>query len=206
MLSLRKPTDAEAQSYLAARKNCSHSYCGGLVGASRDQCPAGYAIGHYRVQLGTGSDVFDQAKQAIRQWRMFPGELIELHPNRPTIDVGADVALRIHAMGLWALAACRVVYTVDETTTGQGTDVERFGFAYGTLPGHVEQGEERFLVEWDRADDRVTYDLMAFSRPDNALVWMGLPIARYYQRRFAILSCRAMMISVNSSSTTSEGA
>jgi hypothetical protein len=28
--------------------------------------------------------------------------------------------------------------------------VERFGFAYGTLPCHLVAGEERFVVEWDK--------------------------------------------------------
>ena len=28
-----------------------------------------------------------------------------------------------------------------------GQIVAMFGFAYGTLPGHVESGEERFLIE-----------------------------------------------------------
>ena len=57
--------------------------------------------------------------------------------------------------------ACRVVYVVDEPG--------RFGLAYGTLPGHVERGEERFLVERDSTDGSVWYDLLAFSRP-NSLV------------------------------------
>ena len=38
----------------------------------------------------------------------------------------------------------------------------RFGFAYGTLPGHGGSGEERFLIERDR-DDGVWYDILAFS-------------------------------------------
>jgi len=48
------------------------------------------------------------------------------------------------------------VYVIDETVP-----VRRFGFAYGTLPAHVEQGEERFSVEL-HADGAVWYDLRAF--------------------------------------------
>ena len=51
-------------------------------------------------------------------------------------------------LGLWWLNACRIVYVVDEAGP-----VTKFGFAYGTLPGHAGTGEERFLVEWDRASD-----------------------------------------------------
>src|SRR5262245_46391050 len=43
--------------------------------------------------------------------------------------------------------------------------VNRHGFASGTLPAHAESGEERFIVEWDRADGGVWYDILAFSRP-----------------------------------------
>ena len=39
--------------------------------------------------------------------------------------------------------------------------VEEFGFAYGTLPGHVLSGEERFEVRWDRRGGSVWYDLRA---------------------------------------------
>lgn len=40
---------------------------------------------------------------------------------------------------VWSLNAARIVYVVDEP--------RRFGCAYETLPGHVERGEERFLIE-----------------------------------------------------------
>ena len=49
----------------------------------------------------------------------------------------------------------------------------RFGFAYGTLPGHIEAGEERFLIEWDRGDDRVWYDIVAYFRPRHVLARVG---------------------------------
>jgi Domain of unknown function (DUF1990) len=44
---------------------------------------------------------------------------------------------------IWSRSAapCRVVCVVDEAGP-----TSKFGFAYGTLPGHVESGEERFLI------------------------------------------------------------
>jgi uncharacterized protein (UPF0548 family) len=56
------------------------------------------------------------------------------------------------------------VYVVDELSC--------FAYAIGTLPGHVEKGEERFMLEW-LPDDSVWYDLFAFSRPQHFLAWMG---------------------------------
>ena len=43
--------------------------------------------------------------------------------------------------------------------------VQRYGFAYGTLPEHVESGDVRFTVDWHEADGAVWYDILAFSRP-----------------------------------------
>jgi len=70
--------------------------------------------------------------------------------------------------------------------------VRRYGFAHGTLPAHAESGEERFLVEWDRADDAVWYDVLAFSRPNLVLARLGYPLTRRTQKRFARESAAAM--------------
>ena len=193
MVSFTRPSDAAAAAYLAARRGAGYSYPAQLVGATRDRLPPGYAIAHYRVPLGTGERVFQRAKIAIADWKMFPQDLVELYPARPCLAVGTDVALRIRTACLWWLASCRIVYTVDETPGADAHSVYRFGFAYGSLPGHAEQGEERFLVEWNPVDDRVTYDLLAFSRPDAPLVWLGLPFARFYERRFGWQSCQSMV-------------
>jgi uncharacterized protein (UPF0548 family) len=70
--------------------------------------------------------------------------------------------------------------------------VRSFGFAYGTLPGHLESGEERFLIEWDWADNCVWYDILAFSRHRHILAWLGYPWVRYLQKRFRQESAAAM--------------
>ena len=83
--------------------------------------------------------------------------------------------------------ACRVAYTIDEHEP-----VRRFGFAYGTLPAHVEQGEELFSIEqW--ADGTVWYRIQAFSRPRFWPVRMAQPIARLLQRKFVRDSQAAMV-------------
>jgi uncharacterized protein (UPF0548 family) len=69
--------------------------------------------------------------------------------------------------GLWSLNSCRIVYVIEE----EASLLKRYGFAFGTLPGHVERGEERFTVEWDRADDSVSYEVFAFARL--AHTWPG---------------------------------
>jgi uncharacterized protein (UPF0548 family) len=94
-------------------------------------------------------------------------------------------------LGVWWLNACRIVYVVNEAGP-----VTRFGFAYGTLPGHVESGEERFLIEWNRADDSVWYDILAFSRPNVLLARVGYPFVRHKQARFRRDSTASMLRAV----------
>jgi uncharacterized protein (UPF0548 family) len=75
--------------------------------------------------------------------------------------------------------------------------MSRYGFAYGTLPGHVEAGEERFLVEWNKSDNRVWYDIVAFSRPRHVLARLGNFQVRRMQKRFARESAAAMVRAVH---------
>ena len=90
-------------------------------------------------------------------WEMFNLGWVRLfQPNTP-IEVDATVAVLVHHFGFWSLNACRVVYVIEEA--------RRFGFAYGTLQEHAEQGEEKFSVEWESKDDSVFYDILTFSKP-----------------------------------------
>jgi uncharacterized protein (UPF0548 family) len=111
-------------------------------------------------------------------------------PSVP-IQVGTDVAVSIHHFGFYSVNACRIVYVVDEEDP-----VKRFGFAYGTMAEHAESGEERFTVEWDRDEDTVWYDILAFSRPRQMLARLGYPLSRLLQKRFAEDSKAAMLEAV----------
>jgi uncharacterized protein (UPF0548 family) len=154
--------------------------------------PAGYVRDHNRQLLGTGAATFARARDAIRDWVMFPPPLAHIEPHVP-IAVGEVPGVLVHAFGVWFLNAARIVYVIDEP--------RRFAFAYGTLPGHAESGEERFLVE-HLADDSVWFELVAFSRPRYWLARLAKPIARSMQRRFARMSKERMLKTVGGSATT----
>jgi uncharacterized protein (UPF0548 family) len=94
--------------------------------------------------------------------------------------------------GFWSVNLCRVVYTIDEKGP-----VDRFGFAYGTLPEHAERGEERFSVEWNHHDDSVWYDILAFSQPQNIFARLGYPVSRGLQRKFVRDSKRSILMAVS---------
>jgi uncharacterized protein (UPF0548 family) len=61
------------------------------------------------------------------------------------------------------------------------------------LPDHVESGEERFAIEWNRETNSVVYDVVAFSRPRHLLTRVGYRLVRRLQRRFGRESGEAMV-------------
>jgi uncharacterized protein (UPF0548 family) len=193
LFSLRKPSTAVLRRFLAAQGTLAFSYA--AVGATAETPPAGYNLDHTRVKLGVGEPVFHAAIAAMRRWEQFRlGWVDAWSPDTP-IQPGAVVAVMGWALGVWRLNACRIVYVVDETGP-----ITRFGFAYGTLPGHVESGEERFLIEWNRGDDSVWFDIVAFSRPNHFLTRVGSVIMRRLQKRFAREAGEAMLRAVQQSS------
>ena len=151
------PSEKVVAQFLESQAGATVSYP--EVGESRHGSPFGYMLDHNRAQIGQGEDDFAAACEALREWKMFPSPWTKISPKSAPLREGMVVAMQAHALGLWWLNACRIVYLVNEYTP-----IRRVGFAYGTLPAHVEQGEERFTVEL-HPDGSVWYHLRAFSRP-----------------------------------------
>jgi uncharacterized protein (UPF0548 family) len=185
MFSLVRPSDDCVQRFLARQQDLPFSYED--VGATVAEPPAGYVRDHNRIQIGVGQQAFEQACAALRNWTMFRLGWIEIHPPKAPLSPGTTVSLLVRVWGVWVPFACRIIRRIEEHGL-----VERFGFAYGTLPGHLLDGEERFLVEWHREDDSVWYDVLALSRPGGLLGRLAYPLVRQAQRRFAPDSLRAM--------------
>lgn len=182
---LRKPPPVEIRAFLESQARLEFSYS--FVGQTASTSPAGFNVDHTRINLGSGEAVFIAATKAIERWEQFQLGWVEPWTSLTPITEGEVVAVLARVAGLWWLNAARIVYVVDEAGP-----VQRFGFAYGTLPGHAECGEERFLIEWDQADGSVWYDILAFSRPRHPLARLGFPFARLVQKRFARESAEAM--------------
>ncbi len=183
MFTLLRPHAKQIETFLAQQQSLPHSYP--EVGyTSRPEDLPGYNNDFNYIHLGTGDAVWEAAKEAIREWRMFPAPWTFISPFHAPILPGTVVAMSARVLGTWWLNSCRIVYTMDED--------RRFGFAYGTLPGHVECGEEIFMVE--RTEEHVVrYVLKAFSKPRHVLARLGYPIARAYQRKFVRDSKIAML-------------
>jgi uncharacterized protein (UPF0548 family) len=191
MLSLRKPSAESIHPFLAAQSKLPFTYA--AVGATAETPPAGYAVDRTRIKLGEGEAVFRSAAAALRRWEQFALGWVEAWSPDTPIQSGEVVAVMGRAIGMWWLNACRIVYVVDESGP-----ISKFGFAYGTLPGHVESGEERFLIEWNRVENGVWYDILAFSRPNHFLTRIGYPMVRRTQNRFGRDSAASMLKAVRS--------
>lgn len=190
MFGLARPGRDYIRAFISAQKAQPFSYP--EVGCSREQAPSGYVADRNRIKLGRGLESFERAKNAIQRWNMFDMPWINLcWPDTP-IEVGATVAVLVSHLGFWSLNACRIVYVIEEHGP-----LERYGFAYGTLPQHGEIGEERFTVEYG-ADEIVWYELYALSRP-GSLATLAYPYTRALQKRFARDSKAAMQRAVFSS-------
>jgi uncharacterized protein (UPF0548 family) len=148
MLALRKPSAKTLRSFLASQSNLAFTYS--AVGATATIPPRGFVLDHTRIRLGEGAKFFAAAKSALERWNHFRLGWVETWPADPPIQKRQSVAVMARLFGVWLVNTCRIVYVVDELPP-----VKRFGFAYGTLPDHVESGEERFLVEWHAEDNSV---------------------------------------------------
>jgi uncharacterized protein (UPF0548 family) len=192
MFFLRRPTTQRINRFRSEAEQDSFSYP--QVGAIGDSTlPKGFNVDRNRIRLGEGLHLFDRACAALRAWKMFDIGWVKLiHPAEP-VAPGQTVLVLAHTFGLYSLSASRVITMINEDN-GQ---IWRRGFSYGTLRHHVERGEERFSVEYHHEDDSVWYDLLAFSIPQHRLAFLGYPLSRSEQRRFATDSKAAMVITVS---------
>ncbi|KAA0084450.1 DUF1990 domain-containing protein [Mycolicibacterium sp. P9-64] len=140
------------------------------VGATAGPLPPGY--GHLRAAavIGHGRQRFEEAAASVMRWGMLRGAGVRVEATTEIAAVGSEVLV-----GLGPLRApCRVVYVVDEP--------DRRGFAYGTLPGHPETGEELFAVRYDPATESVHAEVTAFSRHGTWWSRLAGPVTSLAQR------------------------
>ncbi len=140
------------------------------VGATTGPLPDDYHHVRRSAVIGRGRDRFDEAAGKVMRWGMLRGAGVRVEATTEIAEVGSEVLVGIGPVR----APCRVVYVIDED--------DHRGFAYGTLPGHPESGEEMFAVRYDRATDAVYAEVVAFSR--HATWWsrLGAPVTALLQK------------------------
>ncbi|MBB6626098.1 DUF1990 domain-containing protein [Nocardioides sp. KIGAM211] len=153
------------------------------VGATLAALPAGYHHLERSAVIGRGDACFERVSRDILAWQVQRRSGIRVEEAAPTVTEGGTGVLRLGIGPLALRAPVRVVHVVAEP--------DRVGFAYGTLPGHPERGEELFVVR--RAPDgTVSLDIRAFSRPATLLSRAGGPAGRLVQRAITRRYLRAL--------------
>jgi uncharacterized protein (UPF0548 family) len=153
----------------------------GLVGA----LPNGFQHDVSRSALSRGLASFAAAREALLAWEPFDLGWVQVVGPAPRIAEGELVALEAHTGCFWSIIVNRVTEVVDSPT--------RFGFLYTTTAVHVEEGQERFVVDFNPANESVCYLIEAVSRPRHVLARLGYPFTRAMQHRFARDSHGRMM-------------
>ena len=151
----------------------SHELTYSQIGATFDsELPTGFHHLHRTVQLGVGSLAFEKAKRGLRTWQLHKIPGVRVYPVAPIIALSTTVVVTIGAPFAAIAAPCRITRVVD--------DKSRYGFAYGTLPGHPEKGEEAFIVSL-QSNNEVILQLTAFSAPGTQLTRVAGPLGRGFQ-------------------------
>lgn len=140
------------------------------VGATTGRLPDGYHHVQKSAVIGRGRPRFDDAAAKVMRWGMLRGAGVRVDATSEVAAVGSEVLVGLGPVK----APCRVVYVIDEPN--------RRGFAYGTLPGHPESGEELFAVRFDPATDEVLAEVVAFSRHATWWAKLGSPVTALMQR------------------------
>jgi uncharacterized protein (UPF0548 family) len=142
-------------------------------GTASEVLPDGYRHAERSVVIGAGRAAFERAAAAIFDWRAQRGAGLGVRAGGPSSVAGTVVVLTAGLPWLGYDIPCRVVWA---STTGD----ER-GFAYGTLPGHPESGEECFVVRLT-PDGDVVYEIRAFFRLASPAARLAGPVSLVLQR------------------------
>jgi uncharacterized protein (UPF0548 family) len=142
------------------------------AGQTAGRLPPGYHHLRRSVAAGSGDGTFEDATRALFGWQVHLRAGLRVTAPAATVQPGGVVLLGVGAGPLRVSAPCRVVYMVDEP--------HRRGFAYGTLPGHPESGEEAFVIEQHK-DGTVAFAITAFSTAATLLARAAGPAGRAIQ-------------------------
>jgi len=153
----------------ARRAEPTYDHIGSTLDPTRWSDPA-VRVEH--LDVGTGQADFDAASGSLRRWGAQPGIGAHVEPPDEPVRVGGTVLVVLQIGPLYVIAPNRIVEVVDEPG--------RFAYAYATLPGHPERGEESFSVELlDDGTVRATIRVQAV--PATLPARLAAPVVRWLQ-------------------------
>jgi uncharacterized protein (UPF0548 family) len=126
---------------------------------------------------------FESACTDLFMWRLHERAGLRVQASESPLRQGTVVLMHLGLGPASIRIPCRVTYVINEPKVR--------GFAYGTLPGHPESGEERFVLE-QRRDGTISIAITAFSRPASRLATLGGPFTRRVQQAMTTRYLRAL--------------
>ncbi|SDU34761.1 DUF1990 family protein [Jiangella alkaliphila] len=144
------------------------------VGATRDgePLPDGYDHVRVRERIGHGRAAFTAVVEGVVMFDLHRSIGLRVATSQPRAAVGVRVTSTLGVGPVGLRIPCEVVWVLDEDRRG--------GYAYGTLAGHPERGEESFVAELDDHDD-LWFTVTAFSRAAAWYARLGGPLTRAAQ-------------------------
>jgi uncharacterized protein (UPF0548 family) len=124
--------------------------------------------------IGRGDECFAAAVAFVQTWGPQRALGTRIHPCDSRVAEGATMVQCLRVAGCFVTAPVRVI--------GVTRSDDRFAYAYGTLPGHPERGEEVFTVERG-TDGEVRVTVAVRAESGTLLTRCGAPVARRLQRR-----------------------
>lgn len=126
---------------------------------------------------------FDGAARDLLSWRVHASAGLRVAASDIPLTLNAVVRMQFGVGPVSLAIPCRVVEVIQEP--------RHRGFSYGTLPGHPEVGEERFLVE-RLNDGRIRFTITALSLPATRAAKLAGPLGRVMQRGMTMRYLKAL--------------
>jgi uncharacterized protein (UPF0548 family) len=167
-LRIGRPSSAELDAFLtaAAAADLTYDHVGSTLAAG---------AGRYErsIALGSTPGTFERAADGLRAWACHAGIGATIHPPAAALVEGTTLVVVLPVGPFRILVPNRVVAVVEEP--------DRFGFAYGALPGHPEAGEEGFWIERS-AGGEVRATIRVEATGAWRLARLGAPVVTALQR------------------------
>ena len=173
MLFIRRSTPKKLAQLLDENRDKAHSYAD--VGASQGGGrPSGtYRTVQRRAFIGNKPGTLEAAIESLETWAPQKRAGLIVLSTEP-FEVGTVVIQAAALLGqVRVVAPCRVVYIE--------RDENNYAYAYGTLEGHPESGEERFAII--REPDGWYFQIDAFANAGHWLTKIGGSVAWRIQGR-----------------------
>ena len=149
-----------------------------------DPVPAAPHVLDVTRPIGHGEGALTTAAGRLARWDVHRRVGFAVRADGGADAVGTTVLLGVGARGVRAWFGCRVVAVLAEPHAA--------GFTYATLPGHPEEGHERFTLTMT-SEGLVVGRIQAWSRP-RPLARLAGPLGRHAQRLAAQAYLDALVV------------